>query len=119
LIYQLLEKAPNNKLSGDIARKYFQQIIMALEYCHDLNIIHRDLKPENILIDKDNNIKISDFGLSTIVKNNEEILKTPCGTINYLSPEVVKQTGYFGNSADIWSAGVILFYSVTGSNYST
>lgn len=89
---------------------------MALEYCHELNIVHRDLKPENILIDKEDNIKVIDFGLSTKVNYFEEILKTPCGTINYLAPEVIKQSGYIGNKADLWSAGVLLFFSVTGSN---
>ncbi len=105
------------RLDEETSRKFFQQIIQALEYCHKAGIIHRDLKPENILIDKKNNcIKISDFGLSTIVKNNDDVLKTACGTINYLAPEVVKQTGYYGACADIWSAGVILYNCVTGKN---
>lgn len=92
---------------------------MALEYCHNLNIIHRDLKPENILIDKPNNcIKISDFGLSTILKHNDEMIKSTAGTKNYLAPEVIKQTeGYIGQTADIWSAGCILFNCVTGCKF--
>jgi len=74
------------------------------------------LKPENILIDNKNNcIKVSDFGLSTCIKSNDEILLDTAGTTNYFAPEVIKQTGYLGQSADIWSAGVILFNCVTGS----
>lgn len=91
-------------------------MIQALEYCHKLNIIHRDLKPENILLDKKNDcIKISDFGLSTILKSKDEIIKNACGTTNYLAPEVVKLTGYQGQPSDIWSAGCILYNCVTGS----
>jgi serine/threonine-protein kinase HSL1 (negative regulator of Swe1 kinase) len=95
-------------------------MIMALEYCHNLNIIHRDLKPENILIDKANNcIKISDFGLSTLLKHNDEMIKEgACGTTNYLAPEVLTQTGgYLGQAADIWSAGCILYNCLTGGKY--
>lgn len=103
-------------MTEEKSRYYFQQIILAIEYCHKLKIIHRDLKPENILVDKKNNcIKVSDFGLSTCIKTNDELLQDTAGTTNYLAPEVIKQTGYLGQSADIWSAGVILFNCVTGS----
>ena len=90
---------------------------MALEYCHSIKVIHSDLKPENVLIDKKNNcIKISDFGLSTLIKHDQETIKSKGGTRNYLAPEVIKQTGgYLGQSADIWSAACILFNCVTGS----
>lgn len=106
----------NKRLTEADSRKIFQQIILGLEHCHNHNIIHRDLKPENILMDKKNNrIKISDFGLSTIVTNKNDLLNTPCGTYNYWSPEVIKQQGYNGESVDIWAATVILYNCVTGS----
>lgn len=91
-------------------------MISALEYCHSLNIIHRDLKPENILIDQaTKTIKISDFGLSTLLNNKDEMIKNACGTPNYLAPEIINHTvGYLGQAADIWSAGVILYNCVTG-----
>ena len=103
-------------LTEDQSRLYLQQIIMGLEYCHNINIIHRDLKPENILVDKKNNcIKISDFGLSTCIKSKNELLKDTAGTTRYLAPEVIKQTGHLGQAADIWSVGVILYNCVCGS----
>jgi len=105
-------------MTEEKARVYFQQMIQALEYCHQLNIIHRDLKPENILIDKKNNcLKISDFGLSTILKSKDELINNACGTTNYLAPEVIKLVGYQGQPSDIWSAGVILYNCVTGSKF--
>jgi serine/threonine protein kinase len=116
LIIIFLEDEPGSKMTEEKSRYYFQQIIMAVEYCHSLKIIHRDLKPENILIDKKNNcIKISDFGLSTSIQTNDQLIPDIAGTTSYLAPEVIKQTGYLGQSADIWSAGVILFNCVTGS----
>ena len=112
------------RLPEDLSRTYFQQIISALEYCHNKNIIHRDLKPENILIDnKTNLIKISDFGLSIILKEKEEKLYDFCGTTNYVAPEIIKEVsgiftmgGYNGQPVDIWSAGVILYNMVSGEN---
>ena len=47
------------------ARKYFKQIVTAIQYCHKLHVVHRDLKPANILIDADGNCKIADFGTAT------------------------------------------------------
>ena len=103
-------------LTENQSRLYFQQIIMGLDYCHNINIIHRDLKPENILVDKKNNcIKISDFGLSTCIKSKNELLNDTAGTTRYLAPEVIKQTGHLGQAADIWSVGVILYNCVCGS----
>jgi len=53
-------------LTEKAARKYFQQLICALEYCHNKGICHRDIKPENLLLDANNDLKICDFGLSTL-----------------------------------------------------
>ena len=103
-------------MTEEKARLYFQQIILAEKYLHNKNIIHRDLKPENILIDRKNNcIKITDFGLSALINRKDQILPDIAGTTDYLAPEVIKQTGYLGQSADIWSCGVILYNCVTGN----
>ena len=111
-----IKSEKSNYMNEDKARQYFQQIISAVNYLHNKNIIHRDLKPENILIDKKNHcIKITDFGLSALIKQKNQILPDIAGTTDYLAPEVIKQIGYLGQSADIWSCGVILFNCVTGT----
>ncbi|KAH9297208.1 hypothetical protein KI387_028890 [Taxus chinensis] len=56
------------KISEEESRKYFHQLINAIEYCHSRNVYHRDLKPENLLLDGKGNLKVSDFGLSVLHK---------------------------------------------------
>ncbi|GMM40729.1 Carbon catabolite-derepressing protein kinase [Hanseniaspora uvarum DSM 2768] len=97
------EKLPENE-----ARRFFQQIISAIEYCHRLKIVHRDLKPENLLLDEKLNVKIADFGLSNIMQDGN-FLKTSCGSPNYASPEVISGKLYAGPEVDVWSCGVILY----------
>ena len=59
-----------NRLSEEEARKFFRQLITGVKYIHDQNVCHRDIKPENLLLDKDMNLKISDFGLSAFFGEN-------------------------------------------------
>ncbi|KAH1180292.1 testis-specific serine/threonine-protein kinase 1-like [Mauremys mutica] len=106
-------------ISEDVARKMFCQLSSAIKYCHDLDVVHRDLKCENLLLDKDFNIKLSDFGFSrrlTRDENGKPILsKTFCGSAAYAAPEVLQGIPYQPKIYDIWSLGVILFIMVCGS----
>ena len=97
------DKMPENE-----ARRFFQQIISAVEYCHRHKIVHRDLKPENLLLDEELNVKIADFGLSNIMTDGN-FLKTSCGSPNYAAPEVISGKLYAGPEVDVWSCGVILY----------
>ncbi|KAM0937261.1 putative protein kinase CAMK-CAMKL-CHK1 family [Dioscorea sansibarensis] len=98
------------------ARKYFQQLINAVDYCHSRGVFHRDLKPENLLLDSSGILKVSDFGLSALPQQVREdgLLHTTCGTPNYVAPEVISDKGYDGAKADLWSCGVILFVLMAG-----
>jgi len=112
------------KFDEDTARRYFQELIVGLYYCHQQGVAHRDLKPENLLLDDQDHIKITDFGLSNYQKNEGgeggggALLQTVCGTPNYVAPEVLETddsgSGYNGFTADVWTCGVILFVMVAG-----
>ncbi|WFD32209.1 non-specific serine/threonine protein kinase [Malassezia sp. CBS 17886] len=95
------------------ARRFFQQIIAAIEYCHRHKIAHRDLKPENLLLDEFLNVKIGDFGLSNFMADGD-FLKTSCGSPNYAAPEVISGRLYSGPEVDVWSCGVILYVMLCG-----
>ncbi|KAJ7760472.1 Pkinase-domain-containing protein [Mycena metata] len=100
------------RLPTEEALGYFQQIIAAIDYCHQFNIAHRDLKPENILLDEDFNVKIADFGMAAW--QAEGMLRTSCGSPHYAAPEIVSAKAYNGSAADIWSCGVILHALLAG-----
>ncbi|GAB4829383.1 CBL-interacting serine/threonine-protein kinase 23 [Ancistrocladus abbreviatus] len=114
---ELFDKiASKGRLKEDEARKYFQQLINAVDYCHSRGVFHRDLKPENLLLDVNGVLKVSDFGLSALAQQVREdgLLHTTCGTPNYVAPEVINNKGYDGAKADLWSCGVILFVLMAG-----
>ncbi|KAI5416233.1 variant 2, CBL-interacting serine/threonine-protein kinase 24 [Lathyrus oleraceus] len=102
------------KLSENESKRYFQQLIDAVAHCHKKGVYHRDLKPENLLLDAFGNLKVSDFGLSALTKQGDDLLHTTCGTPNYVAPEVLSNQGYDGAAADVWSCGVILYVLMAG-----
>ena len=114
---RIIEHIQSKKMySEKDAAVMFQQVMSAIEYCHNNGICHRDLKPENLLYlnpgpEKDNPIKVIDFGLSQMVSTDKK-LKTKVGTAYYVAPEILK--GDYTEKCDIWSAGVILYIFLSG-----
>lgn len=104
----------HGKLQEHEARRFFQQIISGVDYCHRHMIVHRDLKPENLLLDHNMHVKIADFGLSNMMMDGE-FLRTSCGSPNYAAPEVISGKLYAGPEVDIWSCGVILYALLCGT----
>ncbi|XP_071586432.1 microtubule-associated serine/threonine-protein kinase 4 isoform X8 [Heliangelus exortis] len=115
-------------LPVDMARMYFAETVLALEYLHNYGIVHRDLKPDNLLVTSMGHIKLTDFGLSKvglmslttnlyeghIEKDAREFLdKQVCGTPEYIAPEVILRQGY-GKPVDWWAMGIILYEFLVG-----
>ncbi|XP_061339028.1 CBL-interacting serine/threonine-protein kinase 4-like [Gastrolobium bilobum] len=104
------------RLPEATARRYFQQLVSALRFCHRNGVAHRDLKPQNLLLDADGNLKVSDFGLSALPEHHQDgLLHTACGTPAYTAPEILRRSGgYDGSKADAWSCGLILYVLLAG-----
>merc|ERR1719320_1476112 len=102
-----------NQLDNVTARTYFVQLLNGLKSCHDAGIVHRDIKPSNLLLDKDYQLKITDFGQSHISKEKQKDLSTRCGTPGFQAPEIRRAENYT-KSCDIFSCGVVLFILLTG-----
>ncbi|CAF2576090.1 unnamed protein product [Rotaria sp. Silwood2] len=93
---------------------YLAELALALDHLHSLGIVYRDLKPENILLDSDGHIALTDFGLSKeSVPTQDSKTFSFCGTVEYMSPEVVSRKGH-SHVADWWSFGVLAFEMLTG-----
>ena len=96
-------------LSEKEVKHYFAQMIRAIEYLHHhLKVMHRDIKAENVLLDKNNNIRLIDFGLCNILQDEDQIMKTACGSPAYAPPEMIQGKTY-DQSAEVWSLGILLY----------
>lgn len=112
--------AESGALSETQAGVLIRQIMVTVEYLHHNSISHRDLKPENFLFslnEHHSTMKLIDFGVSSKFYNRD--MYTFTGTPAYIAPEVIK--GYYANSCDVWSIGIILYFVLSGThlfNYS-
>ncbi|XP_074932177.1 LOW QUALITY PROTEIN: microtubule-associated serine/threonine-protein kinase 1 [Phalacrocorax aristotelis] len=112
----------------ELARLYFAETVLALEYLHNYGIVHRDLKPDNLLITSLGHVKLTDFGLSKMglmslttnlyeghmEKDAREFRdKQVCGTPEYIAPEVILRQGY-GKPVDWWAMGIVLYEFLVG-----
>ncbi|XP_071553136.1 testis-specific serine/threonine-protein kinase 3 [Temnothorax nylanderi] len=127
-VYIIMEYAQNGSLLDVIrrdtyidelrSRRWFRQLLDAIDYCHEHGIVHRDVKCENLLMDYRFNVKLSDFGFARgqmKSKNGEWPLSTTyCGSYAYASPEILRGIPYQPQLADIWSMGVVLYAMVYG-----
>ena len=111
-LYNYLLK--HGKLPVDKVQKTFTQLVGAVSHVHLQSCVHRDLKLENILLDKNENVKLLDFGFAREYEGKSNYLQTFCGTICYSAPEMLKGEKYAGEKVDVWSLGVILYALLCG-----
>jgi len=102
-------------IAEDIIWKIFTQVLLAIHVIHNHKegkILHRDIKPSNVFLDKDNNVKLGDFGLSRELSNESKFAYSHVGTPYYMSPEQIDETKY-NEKSDIWSLGCFLYELTT------
>ncbi|KAI9720918.1 MAG: hypothetical protein M1828_005488 [Chrysothrix sp. TS-e1954] len=124
LVWLVLEYCPGDELynyliqhgalAPSMVQKIFTQIIGAVSYVHQKSFVHRDLKLENILLDKNENVKLCDFGFTREYQGKANYLQTWCGTVCYAAPEMLKGEKYAAEKVDVWSLGIILYALLCG-----
>ena len=114
-IYELIPHDNKKKLNTKIVASLMKGVISAVYYLHHMKpiIIHRDIKPENVLLGDGLIAKLTDFGWSNYMQEDEK-RQTVCGTPIYLAPEIIKEEGH-DEKVDIWCIGVLLFELLTGN----
>ncbi|MBN2346530.1 MAG: serine/threonine protein kinase [Candidatus Aminicenantes bacterium] len=106
---KILDKS--GSLEVKTALRYFKQILSALAFAHRKSVIHRDIRPSNILINPDNDVKIADFGTSTLLQE-KQFATTKIGSPPYMAPEQFEGKAVF--ASDIYSAGSLFYEMVAG-----
>lgn len=110
-LYQLLKT--HRRFDDITASNYIYQVSTALQYLHSRGIIHRDIKPENLLLAADRSVKLSDFGWSVKTASAAGKRLTICGTLDYLSPEMVESKEH-DYAVDIWLLGILCYEFLVG-----
>ncbi|KAK4030359.1 ribosomal protein S6 kinase alpha-5 isoform X1 [Daphnia magna] len=124
---ELLQRIRHQKqFTESQAARIWQKLVAGVHHVHSKGIVHRDLKPENLLFEsteEDAELKIVDFGFARFKPEPQKLLNTPCFTLQYAAPEVLKtalvpkdgryENGY-DESCDLWSLGVILYTMLSG-----
>ena len=101
------------RLSEEESKRIFFQLVQSIEYLHSYSVIHRDVKLENVLFNDDKDVKLIDFGFSTVCQKGKK-LRVFCGTPSYMAPEIVRRSEYEGKPVDMWSLGILLYAILCG-----
>lgn len=122
MVFELLANGETLRIPADeplpehLARKYFRDTLQGLDYLHYQHIIHRDIKPANLLLDGNNNVKISDLGVSVEVEDTY-LISGQVGTPAFMSPELLNPDSgkLSGVYVDLWALGVTLYSFLNGT----
>eukprot|EP01147_Barroeca_monosierra_P001697 gene1697-4821_t len=105
------QRAKETPLPENVLKKWFGQMVEALNFVHSKSVIHRDLKPSNIFMTNDLDIRLGDFGVATVMEGTKTKTRTTVGTMNYMAPEVLERP--YNEKSDIWSLGCIILDAAT------
>lgn len=111
-LYSLIQSRRGALFTEEEVLRYFSQLCLALSYLHEKNVLHRDIKSQNVFLTKMGIVKLGDFGISTVLRNAQELHQTVCGTPYYFSPEMCLNQPY-NNKSDVWALGCILYEIAT------
>ena len=114
-VYSLISQDKKKRINAQIVASLMKDVISAVYFLHNMHppIIHRDIKPENVLLAEGMVAKLTDFGWSNYMQEDEQ-RKTVCGTPIYLAPEIIKEQAH-DEHVDVWCIGVLLFELITGN----
>ncbi|XP_057381718.2 calcium/calmodulin-dependent protein kinase kinase 2-like [Daphnia carinata] len=120
LVFELLELGPvadvpnGNRMEETQARKYFNDLLLGIQYLHRNHIVHRDIKPANLLLGRDGRLRIADFGVCAEFDGSEDVLlDNTVGTPAFVAPEQLAGQ-FYGKAADIWAMGITLYVLIYG-----
>ena len=103
------------RFTGEELKRWWNQMVGALNYTHAQGIVHRDIKPSNIFIDQKGNAKLLDFGIAKVADTTTGTLTgSTLGTRIYMSPEQVKDPKRVGTASDVYSLAVSFVHLLTG-----
>ena len=88
-VKDILRSSTNSIFQENMISVILKKVLHGLLYLHSNGVIHRDIKADNVLLDKEGNIQISDFGVSSTLKNTEGCFDTFIGTPYWMSPEIL------------------------------
>jgi serine/threonine protein kinase len=108
------DSGPPGALGEITARKYLRDVVAGLMYLHAHNVIHGDIKPDNLLVTSTGRVKIGDFSVSQVFKDDDDQLRRSPGTPVFTAPECCLGITYSGRSADTWAVGVTLYCMILG-----
>ncbi len=124
--YYVMELAPGGNLRQlltqgalppPVALRYFIQVALGLKAAHQVGLIHRDLKPENVLLDRQGNVKLSDFGITRVAERDGRTVRQAYvgyGSVGYMAPELFRGGSDVGPRADVYALGILLYEMLVG-----
>jgi len=113
LLYDYLKFKRNKRIPEEEALKILKEMTIGIEYCHSKRVFHRDIKTDNLILQKSGTVKIIDFGFSIHNPKNLK-LKIHCGTLSFMSPELIGKEDYYGGPVDVWALGVVFYMMLFG-----